>query len=72
MNALARYFRDFAAWVKGDRPCPHCAAQAPKSIPELKAAYAHARESHHGQRQAYSELQAAVHAALKREREVRQ
>jgi hypothetical protein len=67
MSAIARYWVDFAAWVKGrNRPLQFQTAQPipVSSWVERKFAYAHAQKAHHGQREAYANLRTSTNAKL--------
>jgi hypothetical protein len=70
MNAIARYWIDFAAWVKGRNS--RLQIQTVQPIPVgswavRKLAYAHAQRAHHGQREAYAHLRRGTHEALMRD-----
>jgi hypothetical protein len=70
MNAIKRYWIDFAAWVKGRNSRLQIPALQPipvQSWAERKLAYAHAQKAHHGQRVAYTHLRRGTHEALMRD-----
>lgn len=67
MNAIKRYWIDFAAWVRGNRPLP--APAAAMLIPtelwaDHKRAVECSRKAHRGQRDAYAHLRKATNSKL--------
>jgi hypothetical protein len=69
MNAIKRYWIDFAAWVKGrnSRLQIHTVQPIPVgSWSGRKLAYAHAKRAHRGQREKYAQLRTGTNEALMR------
>jgi hypothetical protein len=70
MNAIKRYWIDFAAWVKGRNR--RLQVQTVQPIPveswaERKLAFERSRRAHRGQAHAYAHLRKATYDSLKRD-----